>query len=46
MVSQIAHLPQKSSHNFQKVVDAFLTGAGLPFLKILGDRRIHRVFAK
>ena len=34
------------SSDFQKVVDAFLVGEGLPFANILSAERIERIFAK
>ena len=46
MLSQMPHLPHKSSHNFQLVADASLAGKGLPLSKVLSAERIHRVFAK
>ena len=46
MLSQRPHLPHKSSHHFQLVVDAFFAGAGFVLSKVLSTKRMHRVFAK
>ena len=46
MASYIPHSPHHGSGKFQKVVDAFLAGEGLPFADILSADRIHRIFAK
>ena len=46
MVSGIPNSPQGNSLGFRKVVDAFLSGGGLPFAEILTAERIERIFAK
>ena len=46
MAAGIPHSPRRGSRSFQKVVDAFLGGEGLPFAEILSAERIERVFAK
>ena len=46
MVSPIPDLPPHGSRSFQKVVDVFLSGEGLPFARVLTAKRIERVFAK
>ena len=46
MVSRIPDLPPHGSRSFQKVVDVFLSGEGLPFARVLTAKRIERVFAK
>jgi len=38
--------PQRGSRGFQKIVDVFLGGPGLPFAEILSAQRIERIFAK
>jgi hypothetical protein len=46
MASGIPHSPHRGSRSFQKVVDAFLGGDGLPFAQILSAERIDAVFAQ
>ncbi len=46
MVTGIPNSPRRDSRSFQKVVDAFLSGSGLPFAKILSAERIERICAK
>ncbi len=46
MSNPIADSPQQDSGSFRKVVDAFLSGEGLPFSGILSAKRIQRIFAK
>jgi hypothetical protein len=46
MASGIPHSPHRGSRSFQKVVDAFLGGDGLPFAQILSAERIDVVFAQ
>ena len=46
MVALIPNSPQRGSRKFQKVVDAFLGGPGLPFAEILSAGRIERIFAR
>ena len=46
MRRDIPNSPQRNSGSFQKVVDAFLAGDGLPFARILSAERIERIFAK
>ena len=46
MAAKIPHSPQRGSGRFQQVVDAFLSGEGLPFAEILSADRIERIFAK
>jgi hypothetical protein len=46
MASVLPNSPDRGSRSFQRVVDAFLGGAGLPFAGILVAERIERVFAK
>ncbi len=46
MASDIANSSGRNSGSFQKVVDVFLTGEGLPFAKILSAERIECIFAK
>lgn len=37
---------RRDAGSFQKIVDAFLSGDGLPFANILSAERIERIFAK
>ena len=46
MASDLPNSPQRGCRSFQKIVDAFLAGEGLPFSEILSADRIHRVFAR
>jgi len=46
MAAFIPHSPRRDSRSFRQVVDAFLSGEGLPFAKILSAERIERIFAK
>lgn len=46
MVASVPNSPGRGSGGFQKVVDAFLAGDGLPFAEILSAERIGRIFAK
>ena len=46
MDAEIPHSPGGGSRSFQKGLDAFLGGEGLPFAEILSAERIERVFAK
>ena len=46
MAAEIPHSPGGGSRSFEKVVDAFLGGEGLPFAEVLPAERIERVFAK
>ena len=46
MSSDLPDSPVPSSSTFHKVVDAFLSGEGLPFAGILSAERIERIFAK
>lgn len=42
----IPNSPSNRSRSFQKIVDAFLTGDGLPFASVLSAHRIERIFQK
>ena len=46
MAAEIPNSPHRGSVRFQKVVDAFLTGPGLPFAEIVSAERIERIFAR
>ena len=46
MSTLVPNSPQRDSSSFRKVVDAFLSGEGLPFADILSAERIERIFAK
>lgn len=46
MAAKLPNSPRRGSACFQKVVDAFLAGKGLPFAEILSAERIRRIFAK
>jgi len=46
MSLSIPDLPKSSSGSFEKVVDVFLSGEGLPFSEILSADRIEQSFAK
>ncbi|HMO13952.1 MAG TPA: hypothetical protein PKD64_01045 [Pirellulaceae bacterium] len=46
MAASLPNSARRDTTGFQKVVDAFLTGEGLPFAKILSADRIQRIFCK
>ncbi len=46
MSELIPNSPRRDSRSFQKIVDAFLGGTGLPFAGVLLSERIERVFQK
>lgn len=46
MATAIPEFPRRSSGSFQKVVDVFLSGEGLPFAELLSAERLERVFRK
>lgn len=46
MASDIPDSPRQGSFDFQLVVNAFLSSAGLPFAALLDAEKIERVFAK
>ncbi|MBM4091955.1 MAG: IS4 family transposase [Planctomycetes bacterium] len=46
MVANIPGSPRRGSGSFRQVADAFFSGEGLPFSRILSAERIERVFAK
>lgn len=46
MSSAIPNSPRRDSRSFEKVVDVFLAGDGLPFSEILSADRIDRIFRK
>lgn len=46
MAAGIPNSPRANSGSFQKVVDAFFGGEGLPFAELISADRIQRVFAK
>jgi hypothetical protein len=46
MSGDIPNSRRGGSPNFQRIVDAFLLGEGLPFSSVLSAERIERVFAK
>jgi putative transposase len=46
MSRSISGSPQGDSRSFQKIIDAFLVGEGLPFAEVLSAERIERVFRK
>ena len=46
MAESIPNSPRRDSRSFQKIVDAFLGGEGLPFAEVLSAERIERVFRK
>ena len=46
MSSSLPDSPRRGSGGFQKVVDVFLAGEGLPFAWILSAERIERIFKK
>jgi len=45
-MAAIPNSANSCSNSFQKIVDAFLSHAGLPFAGVLSAERIERVFAK
>ena len=46
MAASVSDSPRRDSRSFQKIVDAFLGGEGLPFADVLSPERIERVFQK
>lgn len=46
MANGIPNSPRRDSCGFQKIVDGFLSGDGLPFAEILSAERIERIFVK
>lgn len=46
MAASIPNSPRPDSRSFQKIVDGFLGGEGLPFATILSAERIERIFQK
>jgi putative transposase len=46
MAESIPNFPYRDSRSFQKIVDAFLGGEGLPFAEVLSAERIAAVFQK
>jgi hypothetical protein len=42
----VPHFRDRSSLDFQRVVDCFLSGPGLPFASVLSAERIERIFKK
>lgn len=44
MATSIPNSPRRDSRSFQKIVDAFLSGEGLPFAEVLSAERIERIF--
>lgn len=46
MYTAVPNSPSNRSRSFQKIVDAFLAGDGLPFAEILSAERIERIFVK
>jgi hypothetical protein len=46
MAASIPPSPRRGSGDFQRIVDAFLAGAGLPFAEILSAERIERIFRR
>ena len=46
MAVSIPDSPRRDSRNFQKIVDAFLSGEGLPFAEVLSADRIERILEK
>lgn len=46
MAANIPDSSPRDSRGFRKVVDAFLSGEGLPFAEVLSAERIERIFAK
>jgi putative transposase len=46
MAASIPNSPRRDSRSFQKIVDGFLGGEGLPFATVLSAERIERIFQK
>jgi hypothetical protein len=46
MARSIPNCSSRGTSGFQQVVQAFLSGAGLPFAEVLSAERIERVFRK
>ena len=46
MSSAIPNSPRRDSRSFEKVVDVFLAGDGLPYAEILSADRIDLIFRK
>ena len=46
MAASIPNSPRRDSRSFQRIVDAFLGGEGLPFAEVLSAERIERIFQK
>ena len=46
MNTAIPNSPRRDTASFQKIVDAFFAGDGLPFAEILSAERIKRIFQK
>jgi hypothetical protein len=46
MAASIPNFPRRGSLSFQKIVDVFLGGEGLPFAEVLSAERIERIFQK
>jgi hypothetical protein len=46
MAVSVPNSPRRDSRSFQRIVDAFLGGQGLPFAEVLSAERIERVFQK
>lgn len=46
MAASLPNFPRRGSSSFQKIVDAFLGGEGLPFAAILSSERIAAVFQR
>lgn len=46
MATSVPNSPRRDSRSFQKIVDAFLSGEGLPFTDVLSAERIERIFRK
>ena len=46
MATAIPDSPRRRSHSFQKIVNPFLVGDGLPFADILSAEHIERIFGK
>jgi hypothetical protein len=44
MAASIPNSPRRDSRSFQKIVDGFLGGEGLPFATVLSAERIERIF--
>jgi putative transposase len=46
MATGIPNSPRRHTRGFQKIVDAFLCGEGLPFSEVLSAEKIERIFRK